>query len=314
MLNRRLIRIKIFQALYAHFQSENSSKEASRKFLLRSLTGIEKTFNAIVIFPFELSHWVKTTQNPENKYITTAESEAAYNLMANNPALDKLAANPVFEKALSKPVINWFNENDFLQLMYKKIMQHEKFKTLCTLENTFDNQWAFISWVYDYLLEESEDFDQKMEEIEMHWDDEKYPIKHSLKKILSGVTSLEDISQLSFPALSKDLEDDMAFSEKLLNSAIIHADEYESLIASRTPGWDKERIARADIILMVMAVTEFIEFPNIPVKASMNEYLELAKLYSTPQSSKFINGILDKLLKDLQAENKIVKKGRGLLG
>ena len=113
---------------------------------------------------------------------------------------------------------------------------------------------------------------------------------------------------------SKDDETDWEFAEQLFDKSVRNTAEFENMIASSAAKWDKDRIAKTDMVLMTMALTEFVDFPYIPIKVTMNEYLELAKEYSTPQSSKFVNGILDKLQKQLKAENRLIKKGRGMVG
>ena len=165
--------------------------------------------------------------------------------------------------------------------------------------------------LYKYLIETSEDFNIKMEEINIHWQDEKIPVLKSVERLVKSATA--DGSTLDVPLISKDLEDDLDYAEKLLDLTTKNHSEYEEMISKRTPEWDPERIARIDLYIMIMALAEFIEFPFIPVKVTLNEYLELAKIYSTPQSSKFINGILDKLLNELKKEGKVTKRGRGLV-
>lgn len=315
MLNRRLIRIKIFQAIYAHLQSDNSSLQQSVNYLNKSLTGIESTFNALVAFPFDLAHYVELNQNPADKYVTSEIGDKQYNLIANNVILRTLNLNPEVKETIENASYNWFNDNDFLNLIYKKIINHDDFKDFLSQDtSTFEVQKSYMVWLNHFLLEESEDFDNKMEELEMHWIDEKYALQHSVKKMYQSIETEASINNLIIPVISKDLDEDLEFAKDLLRVCILNAKEYEELIAQKTPGWDKERIAKPDIMLMFMALGEFLEFPNIPVKATLNEYLELAKIYSTPQSSKFLNGILDKLLKDLTAEKRILKKGRGLVG
>ncbi len=315
MLNRRLIRIKIFQAIYAHLQSDNSSLQQSVNYLNKSLTGIESTFNALVSFPFDLAHYVELNQNPVDKYVTTEESDKQFKLFTNNVILRTLSLNEQVKSTIEKPSYNWFKDSDFLHLIFKKIISHDEFKEILTKDiESFEVQKEYLVWLNHFILEESEDFDLKMEEIEMHWEDEKYALQHSIKKLYQSIETEASINDLVIPVISKDLDDDLEFAKDLLRVCILNAKDYEALIASKTPGWDKERIAKPDIMLMFMALGEFLEFPNIPVKATLNEYLELAKMYSTPQSSKFLNGILDKLLKDLTAEKRILKKGRGLVG
>ncbi|MFM9945218.1 MAG: transcription antitermination factor NusB, partial [Bacteroidia bacterium] len=150
-----------------------------------------------------------------------------------------------------------------------------------------------------------------MEEISIHWQDEKIPVLKSIEKLIKSCN--ENGTTVEIPLISKDLKDDIEYSEKLLDLTTQNHGKYENLISNRTPEWDAERIARIDLYIMIMALAEFLEFPYIPVKVTINEYLELAKIYSTPQSSKFINGILDKLLNELKREGKINKHGRGLV-
>lgn len=316
MLNRRLIRIKIFQVLYAHFQSESNSLQSSINTLNKSLTGIQNTFNALLALPFELAHYVAVNQNPElQKYLKVESDLRQYTLLCAEKVLNHIRKNAEIRKIIEKPSHGWLQDADFIFMLYKKIIQDEKFIALAEQDvEAFDVQKQYIDWLYQHLMDDSEDFNQKMEETDMHWADEKYPLNASLKRLMLPINESFDPNQIEIPELSKDLDDDMNFAKDLLKICVQKEKEFETLIAERTPGWDPERIAKTDMILMDMALAEFLEFPNIPVKATLNEYLELAKMYSTPQSSKFLNGILDKLLKDLTEEKRIVKKGRGLVG
>lgn len=316
MLNRRLIRIKIFQVLYAHFQSESNGLQASINTLNKSLTGIQNTFNALLSLPFELAHYVETNHNPaEHKYFKKESDARQYDLIRAEKVLLLMRKNPEISKIVEKPSHGWLHDAEFLFILYKKITQQEKMAAFVENEvDSFEVQKGYLVWLYQYLMDDSEDFNQKMEETDMHWADEKYPLNASLKRMIQPIEATLDPLQIEIPELSKDLDDDMSFAKELLKVCIQKEKEFETLIAERTPGWDPERIAKTDMILMYMALAEFMEFPNIPVKATLNEYLELAKMYSTPQSSKFLNGILDKLLKDLTLDHRIVKKGRGLVG
>ena len=301
--------------MYAHLQSQNTSSQNSLNYLKKSLTGIRDTFNLVITFPFELIHYIQLHFNPTDRYIQDAESKKLFDLFMTNQPAAILKNQPDIKEALEKPRYNWFADSDFLVLIYKKIISNEKLGNFLNRENKgFKDQQEFLLWLYEFLMRESEDFDLKMEEIEMHWGDEKYALFQGVKKTIESLQENSRAEDIEIPVLSKDIEDDLEFAKNLLKTCMAKADEYESLIASKTPGWERERIARPDLILMIMAICEFLEFPQIPVKVTINEYLELAKLYSTPQSSKFINGILDRLLKDLTAEQLIVKKGRGLTG
>ena len=149
-----------------------------------------------------------------------------------------------------------------------------------------------------------------MEEINMLWEDERIPVRNAVQQFTKSV-----LAEKSTKSNRNNTEEsDWLYAEELLEKTIRHYDTFVDLIDISAPKWDKERIAKTDMVLMTMALTELVHFPYIPIKVSLNEYLELAKDYSTPQSSKFINGVLDKLVKQLKAENKLVKKGRGMVG
>lgn len=314
MLNRRLIRVKVLQAVYAYHQSEVKDIRSAKSFLRKSINGIEDTFINILQFPYDLFHFVKTNYNPADKHLKIKnESGSLFSYLSENKCLDLLTGHPKTKEIFTSSSYNWNKDSDFLFTIYKQIGESDWIKQF---ENTnssdYSRSYEFLTTLYKYLIETSEDFNTKMEEISIHWQDEKIPVLKSIEKLLKSCSE-EDGSNISVPLISKDLDDDMDYSEKLLEITTKNHDKFEDLIAKRTPEWDSERIARIDLFIMIMALAEFMEFPNIPVKVTLNEYLELAKIYSTPQSSKFINGILDKLLNELKKEGKVIKQGRGLV-
>ncbi len=313
MLNRRLIRVKVLQAVYAYHQTEIKDIRTTKSFLRKSINGIEDTFHSILQFPDDLFHFVNTSHNPADKHIKVdQEKELTFQFLSSNQCLNALLTEPKSKDLFAKPSYKWGKDSDFISLIYKQIIETDWFQKCVSDPNRdFKSSKEFLITLYQYLIESSDDFNIKMEEINLHWQDEKIPVLKSIEKLLKSFT--DDISTLSIPPISKDLADDLEFSEQLLILTVNNHTEYETLISQRTPDWDSERIARIDLYIMVMALAEFLDFPNIPVKVTINEYLELAKLYSTPQSSKFINGILDKLLNELKTEGKIKKQGRGLV-
>ncbi len=313
MLNRRLIRVKVLQAVYAYHQSEVKDLRSAKSFLKKSIHGIEDTFINILQFPYDLFHFVKTNYNPADKHLKVKnESGSVFNYLSENKCLDLLINHPKSKDIFTSSSYNWNKDSDFLFLIYKQIGEADwiqKFENEDS--NDFSRSHEFLTTLYKYLIETSDDFNIKMEEINIHWHDEKIPVLKSIEKLLKSCS--EDGINVEVPLISKDLDDDLEFSEKLLELTTKNHTVYEELIAKRTPEWDSERIARIDLYIMIMALAEFMEFPSIPVKVTINEYLELAKIYSTPQSSKFINGILDKLLNELKQEGKVNKRGRGLI-
>ena len=313
MLNRRLIRVKVLQAVYAYHQSEIKDIRSAKSFLKKSINGIEDTFINILQFSSELFHFVKTNYNPSDKHLKVKDEVVSmFNYLSANKCLESLVTNSGSKELFTMPSYNWAKDKDFLFMMYKQIGETDLVKQLNEKDLTdFENSKQFLLDLYKYLIETSDDFNIKMEEINIHWQDEKIPVLKSIEKLIRSCP-LDD-SPIDTPVISKDLADDLEYAEKLLELTASNHKKYEELISNRTPEWDAERIARIDLYIMIMALAEFMEFPFIPVKVTINEYLELAKIYSTPQSSKFINGILDKLLNELKKDGKVTKHGRGLV-
>lgn len=300
--------------MYAYSQSEQSGLNASVAYLKKSLTGVYNTFFTFVTFPLELAHYVEEEKNPSARYLPTEDQTKRYKILIFSELREKLMTQPEFRRMMDKPSVNWSAERNFIQLGYKKLREAsfvEKYMALP--EYTAADQVAFLRDCYQFMANEFEEFDSFMEGVDMHWEDEKQPVLKSAEVFADNLARQYQHDQIEIPSLAKDIDEDMEFALELLQKSIRNQKEFTDIISSHTAGWDADRIARSDMLLMLMALVEYTEFPFIPVKVTLNEYLEIAKKYSTPQSSKFINGVLDKLLHQLMEEGKIIKKGRGLV-
>jgi N utilization substance protein B len=311
MLNRRLIRSKVFQAFYAYSQTENASLRQSLNYLNDSLKGVRKNFLVYLHFPLEFIHFTRQEMAPDStKYLPNEADRTHHKLLSLEGLYESMMENKELSLYIEKPYMRWQNEKELLRQVYKETKESKFYKKFASSEQSLKDQIAFLKDFYEYLAFDQEEFGQSMEEHEMHWEDERIPIFNAVRKVLD---KFEETGEFKLPALSKNVDEDIAFAEQLLKKAIARSDDFEELIDNNTPGWDKDRIARTDLLLMIAALTEFVEFPYVPIKVSLNEYLELAKVYSTPQSSKFLNGILDKLIVVLKEQGMIAKKGRGLI-
>jgi len=311
MLNRRLIRSKVFQALYAYTQTTDPSRKQSLSYLKNSLEGVEKNFLVFLHFPIEFVEFVRKEMDPSQyKYLPSETDKAVFKTLKLDGAFDELMQIENLKKYSEKPYFRWQEEIDLMRGWYKSIQETSFFRELHDSAQTRIDQLQFLRAFYEYLTYSYKEFDHKMEEFEMHWEDERIPISNAVRKMLDNSIEKDEII---LPSLNKNRKEDLEFASKLFVASIDHQTEYEELIDKNTPGWDKERIAKADLLLMVIALNEILNFPHIPIKVSLNEYLELAKIYSTPQSSRFMNGILDKLVNTLKADGKVLKKGRGLI-
>jgi N utilization substance protein B len=277
--------------------------------LEKSLTGLENTFMNLLVLPVQLADYVAIHYNPEDQYIPTGEAIKAFKFLTENTLVKTLRDRSEVAGFLDKNADIWTVDTDFLGGLYQEIRK-TPFHQLLMGEQQFD-AGTYYSSVFAHLLNDSTDFDEFMENHSFSWNDDRIPVA---KNLIATLEKIEKGEEWSIPALSNDLEEDLEFAFNLYEKTADNQEELTNILVKNTPGWDKDRITRSDHVLMQMAVAEFLYFPYVPVKVTINEYLELAKNYSTPKSSKFINGTLDKVKDELTQSGAIQKKGRGLLG
>ena len=312
MLNRRLIRIKTFQVLFGEFGQEDTRPSAITSNVIKSIRGLTNNLLGVLAFGPELSHFIQTEHNPTDfKFNTTEEDLKSFKIFTENPFFLSLAEDTEMASFIQKPSLNWQTEREVMFIIYKELKESEIFKELMSGELTFQKQTEFASYIYKYLMLDSVEFEQLMEEKNIYYYDEKIPILKSIERITDNHSSSQSIK---IPSLSRNESEDIEMAEELVSLFFEHREDIKSSIDEYTPGWDSERITKIDYMLMMMALIEFKHMPMIPVKVTLNEYIEIAKMYSTPKSSKFLNGTLDKILQDWKSKGIIKKKGRGLIG
>lgn len=312
MLNRRLIRIKVFQTIFGHFKDENSTPSQLYKIAVKSIYGIEQHFLSVLCFLTEFRQFIQAEHNPTDfKYNASDDDKLTFSLITDSPFVDELENQELVQKFQKAPSLDWHQEHDVMFLIYKNIKKHEDFEALKSIEDLRERSFRFAVFLYKYLIKESVDFEHLMEDRIIVWYDEKIPILKNLDRMFD---SFEKDNKISMPPLSRDLDGDLQFAETLIDEYYNNLDELEETLNKYTPGWESDRIMKIDYILMCMALCEFKYLNFVPVKVTINEYIEIAKMYSTPQSSKFLNGTLDKILKDWQLSGEINKTGRGLIG
>lgn len=312
MLNRRLVRIKVFQGLFSNYNIENVNVPSIQKSIKKSILDLENHSLAMFSFAIELGHHIFLHQDPAKiKYAATEKDFRTYEVIAKNRVIKKLSENDLINKYVEKPTIDWRQETDFLFLIYKKIQEEEVFQEIISNEISEEQEIGYVRFLYEFLFKISVDFELLMEEKTIVWYDEKIPILKAVVKLLDNYTNT---SEIKLPPLSLDIAEDLKFAEEFISNFFQNKEHLQEQLHGFTPKWDEDRLTKIDLILILMAMAEFKYFPFIPVKVTLNEYIELAKMYSTPKSSKFINGTLDSILKAWQSNGEIVKKGRGLIG
>jgi len=309
MLNRRFLRIKVMQALYSFFQHEKANVDLFEKELFKSLDKIHDLYLSILALVVDLHHVALMVMDEnKNKHRPNANDLDPNLKFVNNSLLVSLSESGPLKDLLERKKISWANDFDVVRKIFTEIRNSEEYKEYLALETTdIKADRNFVITVITEYLSENEMLISLFEEKNIHWADDTFVAFNS---VIRNFEDFEGVFNLQ--ALLKDEKDDLEFMSSLFNKTIIYHHEFEELIGKHTQNWDVERIANMDMLLMEMALAEILYIPNVPIKASLNEYIDISKEYSTPNSKTFVNGVLDKIIAELKRENKINKTGRGL--
>jgi N utilization substance protein B len=302
------------QTIYAMHQNGADNLEKEEKFLFYSIDAIQDLYLTMLSSLIEICK--KETiflHKSSQKHLATPQERNPNEKFIKNAIFQILAENNSLSIALeTRKIDNWTLNDDYILILLEDIKQSKLYaKYMSNAENTFEEDKEFIVNLFQDVIVPNEKLYDYLEDNKLTWIDDIPVVNTEIIKQLKAIKPVEG-GNFRVPKLFKDNEDrdfvkDL-FRKTVLNESIL-AKEY----VDKTPNWDTERIAEIDTIILKMAICEFLKFPSIPVKVSLNEYLELAKEYSTPKSSIFINGILDNLVKELQTDNRIQKVGRGLM-
>lgn len=314
MLSRRHLRIKIFQALYAYFKGSVPEIALGEKELMKSVEKNYELFIYLLSILVELrSFEAKLLEERKSKRLPTQEDLNPNTKFIDNKLLMQLSQNETLLKKINEFKINWVDEQEFIKKVYIKITTTESFKEYMSItESTYADDAAIVIRLFKNQIADHEILQHLLEEKNIHWHDDHYFVCGYAVKALKSFTENSD-SQFKLPGLYKDKMDDVEFIKTIYRQVLINSTEYEETIMTKAQNWEAERIATVDFILMKMALCELEKLSSIPVKVTLNEYIEISKLYSTPKSRMFINGVLDKLVAEFKREGKIVKIGRGLM-
>lgn len=313
MLSRRHIRIKVLQALYELGKDETVDIVVGIRKLQRSIDRIYELFLFELKAISDVHQFAKEQiEQKKNRKLPSKEDLNPNMRFAENKFLTWLENNNQFNSGIERYKINWGDEKDILIRIFKEFQESKEYQEYMSAEeNTISDDKRIVKIFYGKHIVYSEVFHQLYEEKEMHWADDLDAAQMMVAKSLKSFGESFDEST-ALPSLLKDTSD-LEFAKILYRDCRQNDSKYSELIHAKTKNWELERIAQIDVLLMKMALSELINFNQIPVKVSLNEYIEISKEYSTPKSGNFINGILDKLKFDLDESGEIKKIGRGLL-
>lgn len=307
MINRVLIRLKIVQIVYAYYQNGGKNLDTAEKELFFSLSKAYDMYNYLLLLMVEITKQAERKQNAaKNKLLPSAEELYPNTKFVENRFIAQLEVNKQLLEFSETQKKTWDNEEDFVKSLCEKIMDSDIYKEYMASEtSSYEEDRELWRKIYKRIIFNNAELDQVLEDQSLYWNDDKEIVDTFVLKTIKRFEEKNGAKQELLPEF-KD-EEDQDFARRLFRRAILNADYYRHLISENTRNWDLDRVAFMDVIIMQIALAEILSFPNIPVSVSLNEYVEIAKLYSTPKSGSFINGTLDGIVNILKKENKLNK-------
>jgi len=300
------------QSIYALFQSKSDNLAKEEKFLNFS---VQKTFDLYVLQMLLLvavkDMYKEHLEIRKKKYLATEEDKNPNLKFVNNKVIQAIEESPaVIKYRNERKLDNWKEDKEFVRVILDKLVESDLLKEyLSTEKSDLKEDKEFIIKIFKEIIAPDDKLYDYYESMNLSWVDD-LPFVNTM--IIKSIKNLKQGETFSLDLLNVN-EDDREFMIDLFRKSVLHFADFDKEIDGKTPNWDNDRIAEIDMILIKMALTEFLYFPSIPTKVTINEYIEIAKDYSTQKSSYFINGVLDKLLKEYQEDKRLNKSGRGLL-
>lgn len=314
MLSRRHIRVKVMQLVYAYNQVENVDLKLPQKYLLQSMEDMYNLYLLLISLIIEVHTKAENHLDKSKlKYLATLQEKNPNKKFVDNSLLVQLNQNRELRDVVEQRKPNdWKLDSEYVEIIFKKILESDIYRNyMASKQNSFHEDKKFVLDIYKIIIAPDDKLYDYLEDKKLTWLDDLPVVNTGIVKLLKKAKENSPESYF-LPLLYKD-DEDKDFAIQLLNKTILNQKKFSQEIAAKTTNWDTDRIAKLDSILLKMAICELQNFPSIPTKVTMNEYLEIAKEYSTPKSSVFINGILDKIVKEYSDKGKLNKTGRGLM-
>ena len=307
MINRVLIRLKIVQIIYAYYQNGGKNLDTAEKELFFSLSKAYDLYNYLLLLMVEVTKQANKKLNAaKNKLIPTKEELFPNTKFVENRFIAQLEVNKQLLDFAGNQKKTWENEADFVKSLCEQIMESDIYKEYMASEtSSYEEDREVWRKIYKKIIFNNAELDQVLEDQSLYWNDDKEIVDTFVLKTIKRFEEKNGAKQELLPEFKDD--EDQDFARRLFRRVILNSDYYRHLISENTKNWDLDRVAFMDVIIMQIALAEVLSFPNIPVSVSLNEYVEIAKLYSTPKSGGFINGTLDGIVNQLKKENKLTK-------
>lgn len=307
MINRELIRLKLVQIIYSYYQNGSQNMDAAEKEFLLSLSRAYKLYANLLLLIVEVGRMGLRMEEMRKNRARRLGLEAPLSArFSENKFLLQLESNRQLRAYVEDQKLSWADQETFVRNLYSRIEESPLYAKYMDAETvTYADERDFWRQAYRQFICNNEELDAILEEMDLYWNDDKAIVDTFVLKTIKRFTEDSTDEQPLQPEFRDD--SDRLFAVRLLRHALTGADTYMSLVANTTRGWDISRVALMDRIVLQVALAEILTFPEIPVGVSVNEYVEIAKMYGTPKSGKYVNATLDNIVKRLQSENKLIK-------
>jgi N utilization substance protein B len=306
MINRELIRIKTVQLTYAYYQNGSKNIDSAEKELLFSLSKAYDLYNfllaLIVSITREAQRHLEVAQSRAQREGTEMPSQK----FVNNRFALQLEGNKMLNDFMETQKKTWNDEPEFLKKMYQLVTESQIYKDyMASPEDSYEADRELWRKLYRTLIQHNDDLDALLEEQSLYWNDDKEVVDTFVLKTIKRFEEKNQSHQELLPEY--DNEEDKDYARKLFRATIMNGDEYQHFMSESSRNWDFSRLAYMDIVIMQIAIAEMMTFPSIPITVTINEYVEIAKLYSTPRSAGYINGMLDTIARYLTKTGRLLK-------
>jgi len=312
MINRRHIRVKVMQSVYAMIKSNDDNIVKEEKFIKYSIKKMFDLYVLLLQLLVEVQKLaVQKQEISKKKYLATKEDLSPNRKFVDNKLIKKLAESASLSLHIEgQNLNNWSKDDEYVKIIWDKLQNSDLFSAyLNTTEDSYNIDKGFLIDFFREIVAPNTKLAEYFEDENITWVDD-IPFVNTW--VARSLNKQKEKSTFTLGSLYKN-QDDQDFVSKLFKKVILNHHTFENDIKIHTPNWESDRIADMDMILIKMGACEFLHFPFIPTKVTINEYIEIAKDYSSEKSSYFVNGVLDKLSREFAKDKKFVKVGRGLL-
>ena len=307
MINRELIRIKLVQVLYSYLQKGTQNPDVAEKELLLSMDKAYDLYNYMLLLMVEIGRMsVRMLEMRQSRSKKLNDGMQWSRKFADNRFILQLESSKQLKDYCEEQALSWADHEEFVRNLYYKVEESEYYKQYMASEtSSYEEDREIWRLIYRHIIVGNEELSNLLEDINIYWNDDKNIVDTFVLKTINKFKPESLHSQPLMPEFKTDADRD--FAMKLLHRALVGQEYYYGLVASNTHGWEFKRIALMDRIILQLGLAEITTFPNIPISVSINEYVDIAKMYSTPKSGKYINATLDAIAKKLIEEGKISK-------